>query len=119
MARARALSSPRSEAAREEHWMLFRNRFPMRSGLDPTQDGGGPRVGMVEEGEEAGEILMTALAGVIGADMLILRTKVGMLRLSRVGGAIVGRGWSFRRREAALIDGWDSENFWTSLSMFM
>jgi len=119
MARARALSSPRSEAAREEHWMLFRNRFPMRSGLDPTQDGGGPRVGMVEEGEEAGESLMTALAGVIGADMLILRTKVGMLRLSRVGGAIVGRGWSFRRREAALLDGWNSEDFRTSSSMFI
>ncbi len=87
--------------------------------LEPTQDGGRPRVGMVGEGEEAGEILIMVLAGVVGADMSILGTKVGMLRLSMVGGAMVGRGWSFRRREAALIECWDCENFWTSLSAFM
>ena len=71
------------------------------------------------EGEEVGEISMMVLAGVVGIDMSILGTKVGMLRLSRVGGAMVGRGWIFKRREAALIDGWDCENFWTSLSVFM
>ncbi len=98
---------------------MLRNRFLMASGLLPTQDGGGPRMGIVGEGEEAGEILITALAGAMGADMLILGTKVGMLRLSRVGGAMVGRGWIFERREAALIDGWDSENFRTSSSAFM
>ena len=72
--------------------MLFKNRFLIVSGLEPTQDGGGPKVGMVGEGEEVGEISMIALAGVAGANILILGTKVGMLRLSRVGGAIGGRG---------------------------
>ncbi len=104
----RALSSLRLEMARDKHWTLFRNGFLMLSGLDLTQDGGGPRVGMVGEGEEAGEILIMVLAG---ADMSILGTKVGMLRLLRVGEAMMGRGWVFKRREAALIDGWDCENF--------
>ena len=36
--------------AREEHWTLFRNGFLIWSGFEPTQDGGGPRVGMVGEG---------------------------------------------------------------------
>ena len=81
-------------------------------GLDPTQDGGGPRVGMVGEGEEVGEILIMALAGVTGADMLILGTKVGIKRLSMDGGAMVGRGWVSEWREVALINGWDCENFW-------
>ncbi len=71
------------------------------------------------EREEVGEISMMALVGVVGADMSILGTKVGMLRLLRVGGAMVGRGWISERREAVLIDGWDCENFWTSLSVFM
>ena len=74
---------------------------------------------MVGEGEEVGEISIMALAGVTGADMLILRTKVEMLRLSRVEGAMVGRGWISKRREVVLIDGWDCENFWTSSSIFM
>jgi len=60
---------------------------------------------MVGKGEEVGEISITALAGVAGADISILGTKMGMLELLMVGGAMVGRGWSFRRREAALIDG--------------
>ena len=55
--------------------------------------------------EEVGEISMTVLAGVAGADMLILGTKVGMLGLSRVGGAMVGRGWVFEKIEAVLIAG--------------
>jgi len=76
-------------------------------------------MGMVEKGEEAEEISMMALVGVMGADISIPGAKVGMLRLSRVGGAMVGSGWIFRRREVALIDGWDSENFWTSSSAFM
>jgi len=73
----------------------------------------------VGEGEEVGEISMMVLAGVVGIDMSILGTKVGMLRLSRVGGAMVGRGWVFKRRDATLIVGWDLENFWTSSSTFM
>ncbi len=71
------------------------------------------------EGEEAGEISMTALAGVLGAVMSFLKAMVGMSRLLRVGGAMVGSRWIFEMREVVLIDGWDSENFWTSLSMFM
>jgi len=73
----------------------------------------------VGEGEEVGEISIIVLVGVVGADILILRTKVGMLRLLRVGVAMVGRWSIFKRRETALIDGWDCENFWTSSSMFM
>jgi len=57
--------------------------------------------------------------GVAEADMSILEMKVGMLRLSRIGGAMVGKGWIFKRMEAALIMGWDSETFWTSSSTFM
>ncbi len=64
----------------------------MLLGLKPTQDRGGPKVGIVGEGEKAGEISRMALAGVVEADMLILGTKVGMLRLLRVGGAMVGKG---------------------------
>ncbi len=37
MARARALSSPRLETAREKHWMLFRNGFLVALGLELTQ----------------------------------------------------------------------------------
>ena len=99
------LSSPRSEAAREEHWTLFRNGFLISLRLDPTQDGGSPRVGTVREGEEVGEISIMVLAGVMGADMSILGTKVGMLRLLRVGGAMVGRGWISGWREPVLIAG--------------
>ncbi len=98
---------------------MFRKGFLIPSGLVPTQDGGGPKMGTVGEGEEAGEISMTALAGVLGADMSFLKAMVGMLRLLRVGGTMVGSGWIFKRREAVLIDGWDSENFWTSSSTFM
>ncbi len=98
---------------------MLRNGFLMVLGLELTQDGAGPRTGMVGEGEEAGEISMMALAGVMGADISLIGAKVGMSRLLRVGGAMVGRGWIFERREAALIDGWDSENFRTSSSMFM
>ncbi len=93
--------------ARKEHWTLFRNGFLIWSGFEPTQDGGGPRVGMVGEGEEAGEVSIMALAGVVGAVMLILGAKMGMLELLRVGGAMVGRGWISGQREAVLIDGWD------------
>ncbi len=118
MVSTRALSSPRLETASEKQVTVFRNRFLMALGLEPTQDGAGPRTGIVGEGEEVGEISMMALAGVMGADMSILGTKVGMLRLSRVGGAMVGSGWIFER-EVVLIDGWDSENFQISLSMFM
>jgi len=71
---------------------MFRNRFLRALGLEPTQDRGGPKVGIVGEGEEAGEISIKALVGVVGADMLILGTKVGMLRLLRVEGAMMGRG---------------------------
>ncbi len=85
--------------------MLFKNEFLMALGLEPAQDRGRPRVGIVGEGEEVGEISITALAGVAGADMSILETKVGMLRLSRVGGAMVGRGLIFERIEVALIMG--------------
>ncbi len=66
---------------------------------------------MVGEGEEAGKISITALAGVTGADMSILGTKVGMLRLLRVGGAMVGRRWVSGLSEVVLITGWDCENF--------
>ncbi len=90
--RVRALSSSRSETAREKQVTMFRNRFLRALGLEPTQDRGGPKVGIVGEGEEAGEISITALVGVVGADMLILGTKVGMLRLLRVEGAMMGRG---------------------------
>ncbi len=76
-------------------------------------------MGIVGEGEEAREILITALAGVAVVDMLILGTKVRMLRLSRVRGAMVGKGWIFERMKVVLIMGWDSENFWTSSSAFM
>ncbi len=55
------------------------------------------------EGEEVEEISIMALAGVAEADMSILGMKVGMLRLLRVGGAMVGRGWFFEKMEAALI----------------
>ncbi len=57
------------------------------------------------EGEEVGEILMMALAGVLGVDISFLKAMVGISRLLRVGGAMVGSGWIFKRREAALIDG--------------
>ncbi len=73
------LSSPRSETAREEHWMLFRNGFLMASGLVPTQDGGGPKTGIVGEGEEAGEISIMALAGVMLLPILLLLLKQPML----------------------------------------
>ncbi len=85
---------------------MFKKGFLMLSGLEPTQDGAGPKTGTVGEGEEVGEILMMALAGVLGADMLFLK-------------AMVGSGWIFERREVAFIDSWDSENFQTSSSMFM
>jgi len=62
-------------------------------------------VGIVGEGEEAREILITALAGVAVVDMLILGIKVRMLRLSRVRGAMVGKGWIFERMEVVLIMG--------------
>ena len=71
------------------------------------------------EGEEVEEISIMALAGVVGADISIFGARVGMLEFSKVGGAMVSRGWIFKRREAALIDGWDCENFWTSSSAFM
>ena len=80
------------EIVSKEQVTVFRKGFLMELGLEPTQDRGGPRTGIVGEREEAGEISITALAGVVGADMSILETKVGMLRLSRVGGAMVGRG---------------------------
>ncbi len=35
-AKVRALSSPRLETDRDEHWMLFRNGFLMLSRLEPT-----------------------------------------------------------------------------------
>ncbi len=117
--RARALSSPRLETASEKQVTVFKKGFLMLLGLEPTQDGAGPKTGIVGEGEEVGEISMMALAGVLGADMLFLKAMVGMSRLLRVGGAMVGSGWIFERREVALIDGWDSENFQTSLSAFM
>ncbi len=119
MARARVLSSPRSEMASKEQVTVFRNGFLMASGLELTQDGAGPKMGFVGEGEEAGEISIMALAGVFGADMSFLRAMVGMSRLLRVGEAMVGSGWISERREAALIDGWDSKHFWTSSSAFM
>ena len=115
----RLLSSPRSEVASEEQTTVFRNGFLIDSGWVPTHDRAGPKTRGVCGGEEAGEILITALAGVVGADMSTLWAKVGRLRLSRVGGAMVGSGWFFERMEVLLIDGWDSENFWTSLSAFM
>ncbi len=62
-------------------------------------------MGIVGEGEEAREILITALAGVAVVDMLILGIKVRMLRLSRVRGAMVGKGWIFERMEVVLIMG--------------
>ena len=117
--RARALSSPSSERGSEEQVTVLRNGFLMVLGLEPTQDGARPRTGMVGEGEEAGEISMMALAGVTGADISLIGAKVGMSRLLRVGGAMVGRGWIFERVEVALIIDWDSENFWTSSSAFM
>ncbi len=86
------LSSPRSEVASKEQVTVFRNRFPILSGLVPTQDGAGPKVGGVWGGEEAGEISITALTGLVGANMSILWAKVGMEILSRVGGAMVGSG---------------------------
>ncbi len=76
-------------------------------------------MGIVREGEEAGEISMMVLTGEVKADMLFLGRTVGMQELSTVGGAMMGRGWIFKRMEAALIMGWDSETFWTSSSTFM
>ncbi len=76
-------------------------------------------MGTVGEREDMGEISITALAGVLGADMSFFRAKVGISRLEIVGGAMVGSRWIFERREAALLDGWNSEDFRTSSSMFI
>ena len=53
---------------------VFINRFLMVSELALTQEGAGSRMGIVGEGEEVEEILMTVLTGVgvVGADMLFL-----------------------------------------------
>jgi len=90
--RESALSSPRLEIASKEQVTVLRNRFLILSGLVPTQDRASPKVGGDWGGEEAGEISITALAGVVGADMSFLWAKVGMSRLLRVGGAMVGSG---------------------------
>ena len=71
---------------------VFRKGFLMALGLKPTQDGAGPRMGIVGEGEEAGEISIIALVGVLGADMSFLRAMVGISRFERVRGAMVGNG---------------------------
>jgi len=86
-------------------------RIPNPVGVGSNPGGGGPRVGTVGEGEEVGEILITALAGVMGADIWIFGARVGMLSLSMVGRATVGRRWVSGWREAVLIAGWDCENF--------
>jgi len=76
----------------EKQVTVFRKGFLMELGLEPTQDGAGPKIGTVGEGEKVGEISIMALAGVLGADMSFLKAMVGMLRLLRVGGAMVGGG---------------------------
>jgi len=80
------------EAASEEQTTVFRNGFLIVLGWVLTHDGAGPKIGGDCEGEEAREISITALAGVVGADILILWAKVGRLRLSMVEGAMVGSG---------------------------
>ena len=105
MARTRALSSPRSEAGRDEHRIVFRNGFLIVSGLAPTQEGAGPRIGG-GEGDEAGEMSMTALTGrgVVGADMLLLGEC---------------EGWSFVAMVMVLICSWALRKFLTSSSACM
>jgi hypothetical protein len=56
-----------------EQRTVFMNRFLMVPELAPTQEGAGPRMGIVGEGEKVGEILITVLTevGVVGADMFL------------------------------------------------
>jgi len=64
--------------ASQEQTMVFRKGFLIDLGLEPTQDGAGPKMGTAGEGEEVGEISMMVLAGVLGADMSFLRAMVGV-----------------------------------------
>ncbi len=80
------------EVVSEEQTTVFRNGFLIEPGWLLTHDGAGPKTGGDWGGEEAGEISIMALAGVVGADMSILWAKVGISRLSMEGGAMMGGG---------------------------